>query len=142
MRSSRLIPLLAVAVASVASLTACGGDDDTATPSAGDLDGRTFVATDIEGHTIVEGSEVVISFADGLVVVEAGCNSQRGDYDVDDGVLAVGELAMTMMACDEPLMTQDSLLATILAAGPTVELDGEALVLRNDTGTITMNERS
>jgi heat shock protein HslJ len=141
MRSFRFLTLSTAAALVAASLAACG-DDAPAAPSASDLEGRAFVATEIEDHTIVDGSEVVVSFEDGGVVVEAGCNTQRGEYEIDDaGVLAVGQLLSTMMACDDALMAQDALLAEILSAGPTVELDGEELVLRTDATTVTMTER-
>jgi heat shock protein HslJ len=134
----RFLPLAAV----VAALTACGGDDATA-PSADDLEGRTFVAVSIEGHTIVEGSEVAVSFEDGMILVEAGCNSQRGGFEVDDdGSLVAGQLAATMMACDDALMAQDQLMADILAAQPSISLDGDELVLTTDSTTVTMTERT
>lgn len=137
-----ILPLTVLGLAVVAvSVTACGGDDDT-TPSAADLDGRTFVATAIEGYTIVDGSEVVVSFADDLVLVEAGCNSQRAGYDVEDGSLVVGELAATMMACDDVLMAQDQLVGDIMRAGPAITLDGDEMVLTTDSATVTLSERT
>lgn len=133
-----LLPLAALVVTSVA---ACGSDD--ASPTADDLDGRSFVADSIEGATIVDGSEVVISFEEGMVVVEAGCNSQRGSFEVsDDGSLVVGPMAATMMACDDALMAQDQLLAEFLGAAPSISLDGDELVLTTDSTTVTMTERT
>lgn len=140
MLSLRTITPLAVVV--VASIAACGGDDDAAAPSTGDLDGRTFVATSIEGATLVDGSEVVVSFADDLVLVEAGCNSQRAGYQVEDGALVVGELAATQMACDDALMAQDQLVGDIMRASPSITLDGDEMVLTTDTTTITLTERA
>lgn len=140
MKSLRtLLPLTVVVLASVA---ACGGDDEAAAPTADDLNGRSFVADSIEGATIVEGSEVVISFEDGMILVEAGCNSQRGSYEVDEGALVAGPLAATMMACDEALMAQDQLLAEILADQPAVTLDGDEMVLTTDSTTVTLTERA
>jgi heat shock protein HslJ len=46
-----------------------------------------------------------------------------------------------MMACDEPLMAQDELLAGMLAAGPAIELDGDQLTLETDANTLTLVER-
>lgn len=126
-------------VASIAILTAaCGGDDAV---SADDLDGRSFVATELTGATIVEGSEIVIEFEDGRVAVLAGCNTQNGSYEIDGDTLVASGLVSTMMACDEPLMAQDTLLAGMLAAGPTVELDGDQLTLSTDANTLTLVER-
>lgn len=135
-----LAPLIVLIAASVVS--ACGGDDEAAAPSADDLDGRSFVATSIEGQTIVEGSEIVVSFEDGMILIEAGCNSQRGGFEIDeDGSLVAGQLAATMMACDEALMAQDQLLAEIVADGPTVTLDEDQMTLTTDSTTVALTER-
>ncbi|MDX1741443.1 MAG: hypothetical protein R3178_09130, partial [Rhodothermales bacterium] len=50
----------------------CGDDDAGSPPSDSDLDGRTFVATEIEGHEIVDGSDVLISFDAGTIVITRG----------------------------------------------------------------------
>lgn len=128
---------LALGLLATTFLAACGDDEEAGV----DVDGRQFVATEIEGHTIVEGSEVVLSFADGTLLVEAGCNSQRGGYEVTDGVLQVEPMASTMMACDEALMAQDQLVATILSSGPTVEQDGTELVITSADTAMTLTER-
>lgn len=133
-----LLPITLVTAATVIGVVACGGDDAL---EAGDLDGRTFVATELSGGTIVDGSEIVISFEDDRVVVMAGCNTQNGGYTVDDGTLVVDALAATQMACDEPLMAQDTLVADLLAAGPTIELDGDQLTLGSPATTLTLTER-
>lgn len=140
-------PRIAVGlVAGLALLGACGDDDTAASPpTAADLDGRTFVATEIEGHDIVEGSEIMITFDAGAVVVQAGCNTQRTDYTVDDtGVLeANAAMVSTMMACDDALMAQDQLVADIVTAGPTLSLDGDTLTIDGgDDAVITLVETS
>jgi heat shock protein HslJ len=123
-------------------LAACGGDDDGGSPpTADDLDGRSFVATEIDGHDIVEGSEIVITFDAGTLVIEAGCNTQRGGYTIEDGVLSVDAMAATRMACDEALMTQDTLVAGIVASGSTVELDGDDLVVASPDTTMKLTAR-
>lgn len=143
MRSFHRSPLLLLPVALVASaaLGACGGDD-AAPVAAADLDGTSYTVTSIEDATIVDGTEIVISFEDGMILVEAGCNSQRGGYEIEDGTLVVGGLAATMMACDEALMDQDQLMAGIVSAGPTIELDGSELVLTTDVTSVTATKRA
>lgn len=129
-------PVVIGAVALVLT-TACG--DDEASPV--ELEGKSYVATDIDGHTIVDGSEVAISFADGSISIEAGCNTQNGAYELTDGVLEVEMLMSTMMACDEPLMAQDQLVASIVTSGPTVEADGDDIVLESPAGSMTLTEQ-
>jgi heat shock protein HslJ len=139
----------AAAVLAIGSLASCGDDDDTsadggdttASDGAVDLDGRSFVAQELEGFTLVEGSEVVVSFADGSVVIEAGCNTQSGGYEITDGTLVItGELASSMRACDDPLMDQDAFMADLVASEPTVELDGDQLVISGADASATLAE--
>ena len=150
-RTSRA--LVATGFLAMVVLAGCGGDDDdsgddnpddsaaaddAAAPTADDLEGKTFVATEVEGGTIVDGSEIVVTFEDGAVIVNAGCNTQRGGYEITDGTLTVDPLVATMMACDEALMAQDQLMADLLSAGPTVALDGDELTIASSTTTVTL----
>lgn len=135
--------LLIVGLVVSTALAACGDDSSSGdAPSADDLDGRQFVATEIEGHTIVEGSEVLVSFDDGSISIQAGCNTQNSGYEIADGVLQVELLAATMMACEQPLMDQDQLIASIVTAEPTVELDGDELTISSADATMSLTERS
>lgn len=111
-------------------LGACGDDDTASTPSAADLDGRNFEAFEIEGYEIVEGSNVFLTFVEGDIVVNAGCNTQRASYSVDgDGTLEVGEMAATLMACDDELMAQDELVVAIVSDSPTLSLEENTLTV-------------
>jgi heat shock protein HslJ len=107
-----------------------------------DLVGRTFLAQDAtqDGvpYALVDGSVVRLHFADGAVGGSGGCNQLGGDASLDGDVLVVGALAMTEMACDEPLMTQDQWLADLLTGRPTLVLDGDQLVLTGGGFTVTL----
>jgi heat shock protein HslJ len=141
--------LLATGLAALV-LAGCGGDDDSddapddsataaaAAPTADDLEGKAFVATEVAGGTIVDGSEIIVTFEDGAVIVAAGCNTQRGGYEIADGTMTVDPLVATMMACDDALMAQDQLMADLLSAGPTVALDGDELTISSPTTTVTL----
>lgn len=149
-RTSRA--LLAIGFLATVVLAGCGGDDDdsddnpddssaasaAAAATADDLEGKTFVATEVSGGTIVDGSEIVVTFEDGAVIVAAGCNTQRGGYEITDGTLTVDPLVATMMACDDALMAQDQLMADLLSAEPTVALDGDELTIASSTTTVTL----
>jgi heat shock protein HslJ len=59
----------------------------------------------------------VFSFAGSRLLVEGGCNSLRGGYQLGaDGLLTLGQVASTQMACDPPLMAADDALSGLLAA--------------------------
>jgi heat shock protein HslJ len=133
----------AVALLVLGAVAACGDDDETTADAPVELDGRSFVATELEGLEIAEGSEVRISFTDGSMAVAAGCNTQTAGYEVTDGTLVLtGELASTMMACDEPLEAQDTFMADLVTSEPTVELDGDQLVLAGADTSATFTEQA
>jgi heat shock protein HslJ len=122
------------------ALSACGDDDDGGDVDTGDaaatevtmadLDGRAFESTSITGHDLVENSTVSLTFAEGRISANAGCNTQNGDVEITDGRLTLtSELASTMMGCEEALMDQDQWLAGFLGGEPEIALDGDTLTL-------------
>jgi heat shock protein HslJ len=132
-------------------LAGCG--DDTVDPGASSspstpaatapsLEGRTFLSTGSDGFELVEGTVVRIEFRDGALSANAGCNTLGGGYGVDGDTLRIdGSLAMTAMGCEEALMDQDTRLADLLMASPTVALDADTLVLTAADSSITFLDR-
>lgn len=141
-----MIPRTALALLALAGLTiaACGSDDDGAasgsTPTADELSGRGFVSSEVTGYDLVEGSDVTMNFLDDSVSVNAGCNTLNGGFEITDGAFVASQFAMTMMACDDPLMAQDTWLSEFLASSPSISLDGSTLSLSGDEVTITLDE--
>jgi heat shock protein HslJ len=134
MRAMR--PLIPVACLVALAITGCS-DDDPAAPTVAGLAGKTFESTVVDGHPMAAGTNVTMSFdADG-VAVNAGCNTLRGAVTIEDGVLQVGPMAQTMMACTDDLMTQDTFLGEFFTAGPAITLDGRTLTLTGSGATIT-----
>lgn len=79
---------------------------------------------------VVPGSRITAEFSNGQVGGSAGCNSYSGPYKLDGKGLSIGQLASTMMACDEPLMQQES--AFLAALGKTASyqiVDGQLSLL-------------
>jgi heat shock protein HslJ len=58
----------------------------------------------------------------------------RGGYEAGDGTLAFGAAASTMMACPEPLDGWERSLAETLGATASYALEGDRLVLRDESG--------
>src|SRR4026209_2965778 len=85
-----LLPLAMVATAIVTACTSTG-----ALPSAqpASLDGRTFLSTDVTGTSLVPGSQVRLTFKDGSLSANGGCNSMTGDYTVAGDRLTSGQMA-------------------------------------------------
>jgi len=139
MSMSRLVALALPLVL----LASCG--DDTAAPPTGEpaqtLDGRTFVGDQVTGHDLVKGSSLRLSFQDGRVEAQAGCNHLSGIGRLDGGVL-VGRIDVTTdMGCDPPLMDQDTWFSTFLGSRPEATVSAEALVLTKDGTTITLTDQ-
>jgi len=142
--STTLRALLASAAATVL-LAACanlgiGG------PPPGSLDGRTFLSTrvtrDGADRPLVAGSRIRLTFqADGTLGANAGCNSIGGAWKLEGGILVYSGASMTEMACDQPLMDQDSWLVELLGKHPTVALTGNDLVLTTGDTVITLLDR-
>ena len=113
--------------------------------SGASLEGRTFLSTDVTDggkvHQLVAQTRIRISFKDGQISLSAGCNSMGGTYKVLNGVLSVGDLATTDMACDQPRMAQDEWLARFITADATVRLDGNNLRLKSGETVIKLVDR-
>lgn len=138
-----LTPLLLLSA--TLALTACGsGSQDAADPATLDLVGATFVGDDVtvDGapNPLVKGSTIRLTFSDGSIGASAGCNQMGGGATWDDGVLRTSNLFTTEMACEEPLMRQDTWLADLLSSEPTLQRDGDLLVLTNEGTVITLTD--
>jgi heat shock protein HslJ len=149
MHSFRL-PGLLLAVSLVLAACSSGGSAATANPS-GDpaaavpatpeaLDGKTFLSTGMTGASLVEGSIVTLTFKGNTIGVSAGCNQANGAYGIVDGVVKLGLLATTEMACEAPLMAQDTLITTFLD-GSTATLSGDTLTFAKGDVTLTLLDK-
>jgi heat shock protein HslJ len=139
-RSFALVTVLAL-TGSLA-LTACGDDDSSdggTSVAAEDLNGKTFASTSVSGHELVTDTVVTLSFEDGTVGANAGCNSLSGGFTIEGGALTIGVLASTMMACDEALTAQDEWLSAFLSDDPAIGLDGDVLTLEEGDVTVTLS---
>lgn len=151
----RILPVLALSLATAALVAACSGGAATpappasespaseppaGAPAAADLAGRTFVVTKADGYEPVPGADIVLTFEDGRIGVHAGCNQMGGGFEITDGALAIGPMMSTEMACEEPLMTQDQWVSAFLP-GAAVSLAGDTLTLAKDGVTLTATDK-
>jgi heat shock protein HslJ len=109
------------------------GDDDNAnggTPvsSASELEGVWTVTNATSAPAPVVGT-VRLTFEDGRVVAETGCNTANGPYTVEDSTLVADQLASTRMACEEAFMTQEQWILEMLSDTPRLELSGPQLAM-------------
>ena len=138
--------LLAVALVGCSSddtSTETGGssttaaDSSTTAPTGPTQPDGTYVSDEIKGHELVEGSAVTMTFTDGQLSVNAGCNTISTAYTIDgDQIVIDGQPAMTMMGCEQDLADQDTWLSEWLVSGLSFTIDGDLLVLTG--GDVTM----
>jgi hypothetical protein len=123
---------------------------------------RDFVASDhvqvtfsgeytLEGTTwllerTIPGSEITAEFADGQVSGSAGCNTYSTSYvstrAAGENTIRIQEpMAVTMMMCDEPLMEQEQLYLTTLAAATEYTIEGFALTIAYPGGELLFYDK-
>lgn len=123
----------------------------SATPvTEGDLDGLLFNSVGALAFDSVSGSSVPseyagdlvptvsLKFSSDLVTADAGCNSFSASYEVDSGVLSVGEMMGTRMACSSELMELESWMVNFLSSSPFLVLKGDALSLSTSLYSLSM----
>ena len=81
----------------------------------------------IEALFHTAGRPFTFTFSESRLFVQGGCNSFRGNYQVNaQGQLDTGRMAGTMMACEPVLMKADAALTKLLAQPLRIELKAGA----------------
>ena len=112
-------------------LAAC---QQAAEPEASmDLAGTNWMLSSLNGELPKEGTAVTLLFgADGSVSGSDGCNQFSTTYTQDGATLTINQpAAATMMACDEPIMTQAAAYMTALATTTSFTASNNQLSLSN-----------
>lgn len=118
------------------ALSGCGGE-----PYRDELADSHWQIVEIDGSA-VDGEAYRLSFADGRISGQAGCNRFNGTYfRGDEGDLDVTGLAVTRMACPEPRMSHERFVLRLL--GDTsyltfVDNDTNNLVISADRNTMRL----
>lgn len=110
------------------------------TPETG-IEGRDFLLSSAQGYTLVVGTTLRVSFDDGQLSFNAGCNSVFGAYSLCEGRLCVSQLGTTDIGCDAERHAQDSWLADFFAATPQLSIGGAALTLQGPNATLELLDR-
>jgi heat shock protein HslJ len=66
---------------------------------------------------------------DGTVGGNMGCNGFGGDYSIRDNIVTFENIFSTMMACEEPRMSQETTTFSIMNGDVTFVVDGGTLTL-------------
>ncbi|WP_083460066.1 META domain-containing protein [Jiangella muralis] len=146
------------AVAGIALLAACGGndsgDDTTAVPGDSGSDGSTEPAVPIVGSrwvleelqaagaTIAGPADPQAYFEigeNGDVTGSTGCNGFSGSAEVSDSSITFQPLISTRRGCSGDLGQIDNSMLAVLSGEVTVEVSGDALTITNAEGeSLTM----
>jgi len=70
-----------------------------------------------------------LEFKGGRLAAFSGCNRATGSAVEAEGRMAVGRLAMTRMACAEPLASFEERFFRLIESEPVLEIDNELLLL-------------
>ena len=118
-------------------LSACGGGQSS-------LQGTwNMTAYGPEGATtpVVPDSQAAITFnEDGTIAGNSGCNGFGGDYEVDGDQVTFSGLVSTLMACEEPLMSQEGTVFQVLDGTATYQIDGSTLTISKDGMTLVFEQ--
>lgn len=81
----------------------------------------------------VEDVEAGLTFnEDGTVTGNSGCNGLGGTYTVEGDQVTFGEIVSTLMACEDPRMTQEAAVHQVLTDTATYKIEGNTLTLTNN----------
>ncbi len=121
-----LITLLAAAVASCGAI-AGGGQS---------LEGTSWLLIEFNGEGLIPGTRITARFEDGQVRGSSGCNSYGGAYNLKGEEIAIGQVAMTEMACMDPagVMDQEYNYLEALNNAASVEVSAERMTMLTSDG--------
>ena len=81
--------------------------------------------------SVPAGVTAALTFSEGRVDVEAGCNSGGGGVEVTDTTLAFSAIALTRMACEPDAMAVESAMSAVLDGTVGYEIEADVLTLRS-----------
>lgn len=139
------VRLLAVAAGALL-LAACGAQtveggaaaaDDEVQPQV-ELHGAQWTVERLADEEAIADAPATLNFEqDGRVWGSTGCNRINGGYEHVGGSIRFTALAVTRMACPDPLMRQEAVFLQIIESAQTVHMTSNGwLVIRSDEGDI------
>lgn len=81
----------------------------------------------------VEGTDAGLTFnEDGTVSGSSGCNGLGGEYTVEGDQITFGEFVSTLMACEDPIMSQEEAAHKVMTGTATYKINGNTLTITNN----------
>lgn len=107
--------------------------------SGNKIDGSSWTldrfVVDGDEVAVIEGTTLSISFDDGTVQGNGGCNNFFGAYESDGDSMSMGDLGSTRRFCNDPAGTSDQETAYFTQLGGTsgFRIEGGKLILSDDS---------
>jgi heat shock protein HslJ len=122
--------LLVFVLGAALALSGCAAPAATGT----DVEGTNWKLVTLDGAAVTRAA--TLSFKEGKITGNSGCNSFGGSYRMDGNILTITEpLASTLMACEEDVMKLEQQYLGALQAKPTVARSGNQLTVTASDGT-------
>ena len=81
----------------------------------------------------VSDADAFITFnPDETLSGNGGCNGLGGDFTVKGDQITFGPIMSTMMACEEPRMTQEGTVTQVMSESASYKIEGNTLTIRKD----------
>jgi heat shock protein HslJ len=112
----------------------CGGD--AAAPAG--LAGTNWHVEAVNGRPTPPDGQYYVRFDGDRISAKFGCNGMGGTYMENGGVVTVGPMMSTRMACPGPAMSFENEGGAILARPVTVTANGDRMTLGNNVGRIDL----
>jgi len=115
----------------------------TACATSGSLEGTLWKMTayrSVDDEMIESLPDVKTNaqFEDGSMSGNSGCNGYNGPYLVDGKNISFGPMMSTMMACQPPMMEQETGYMSAIGMVDTFEVDGETLTMFDEDGEVVL----
>jgi len=93
--------------------------------------------------SVIEGSMVTAVFGeDGMVNGSGGCNTYSAGYETDGDNMTIEQPISTLIACDQPIMDQETAFLVALQQTATFELGEDTLTLHAADGALLVSFES
>jgi heat shock protein HslJ len=115
-------------------LAACGGASSALTGVTWKL--VSYGPPGAEQDAVADVPTSLVFGDDGQVSGSMGCNSFGGEYKVEGNQITFGPLVSTLMACDEPIMNQESAVLKIFTGTVDYQVDGTTLTITGADGSV------
>ena len=105
--------------------------------SSAPLEGSEWRVLELDGEdTDPDVVSSLVFGADGAVNGNGGCNTFRGDVDIEGATIKFGHMASTMMACDDAKSNQEALFHKALSQTVSYAVRDGELTLVDAAGTV------